>query len=117
MERIMITQNNRREPTLILQSANDVTNKIVKEIEERHFIWYFIQFLARTTELNPGIKRFSRDQGSGLFATILDQESKFYGQNVRSVGKIYTSLRLCCITKQCKIRYVSRKCKIIFEYV
>ena len=76
---------------------------------------YFIQFLA-STELNPGIKRFSRDQGSG-FATILDQVSKFYGQNVRSVGKIYTSLRPCCMTKQCKIRYVSRKCKIIFKYV
>ena len=117
MIEIKITRKNRREPTLILQSANDVTNKIVKEIEKRDtdFIWYFIQFLA-STELNPGIKRFSRDQGSG-FATILDQVSKFYGQNVRSVGKIYTSLRPCCITKQCKIRYVSRKCKIIFEYV
>ena len=79
------------------------------------FIWYFIQFLA-STELNPGIKRLSRDQGSG-FVTILDQVSKFYGQNVRSVGKIYTSLWSSCITKQWKIRYVSRKCKIIFEYV
>ena len=65
MIEIKITWKNRREPTLILQSANDVTNKIVKEIEKRDtdFIWYFIQFLA-STELNPGIKRFSWDQGS-----------------------------------------------------
>ena len=92
MIEIKITWKNRREPTLILQSANDVTNKIVKEIEKRDtdFIWYFIQFLE-STKLNPGIKRFSRDQGSE-FAAILDQVSKFYGQNVRSVGKIYTSL-------------------------
>ena len=86
---IMITRKNRQEPTLILQSASDMTNKIVKEIEKRDAfnIWYFIQVLA-STELNPGIKRFSRDQGSG-FATTLDEVSKFYGQNVRSVGKIY----------------------------
>ena len=32
---IVITRKNRQEPTLILQSANDMTNKIVKEIEER----------------------------------------------------------------------------------
>ena len=32
---IMITRKNRGEPTLILQSANDVTNKIVQEIEKR----------------------------------------------------------------------------------
>ena len=102
MIEIMITRKNRQEPTLILQLANDVTNKIVKEIEKRDTVWYFIQFLA-STELNPGIKRFSRDQRSGL-ATILDQVSKFYDQNVRSVGKIYTSLRPCCITKQCEIR-------------
>ena len=36
MIEIMITRKNRREPTLILQSANDVTNKIVKEIEKRN---------------------------------------------------------------------------------
>ena len=32
---IMITRKNRREPILILQSASDMTNKIVKEIEKR----------------------------------------------------------------------------------
>ena len=32
---IMITRKNRQEPTLILQSASDMTNKIVKEIEKR----------------------------------------------------------------------------------
>ena len=32
---IMITRKNRREPILIVQSANDMTNKIEKEIEER----------------------------------------------------------------------------------
>ena len=32
---IMITRKNRGEPTLILQSANGVTNKIVQEIEKR----------------------------------------------------------------------------------
>ena len=32
---IMITRKNRREPTLILLSANDVTNYIVEEIEKR----------------------------------------------------------------------------------
>ena len=35
MIEIMIARKNRREPTLILQSANDVNNKIVKEIEKR----------------------------------------------------------------------------------
>ena len=65
---IMITRKNRREPTLILQSANDVTNNIVKEIEKRDFIWYFIHFLA-STELNPSIKYFHeiRDQDLQLF--------------------------------------------------
>ena len=32
---IMITRKNRRELILILQSASDMTNKIVKEIEKR----------------------------------------------------------------------------------
>ena len=36
---IMITRKNRREPTLILQSANDVTNNIVKEIEKRDILF------------------------------------------------------------------------------
>ena len=31
----MITRKNRREPILILQSASDMTKKIVKEIEKR----------------------------------------------------------------------------------
>ena len=39
LERIMIesmiTRKNRREPILILQSAKDMTNKVVKEIEKR----------------------------------------------------------------------------------
>ena len=35
MIEIMITWKSRREPILILQSANDMTNKIVKEIEKR----------------------------------------------------------------------------------
>ena len=89
MIEIMITRKNRREPTLILQSANDVTNKIVKEIEKRDtdFIWYFIQFLA-STELNPGIKRFSWDQGSG-FATILDQVSILWPKCEISLENIY----------------------------
>ena len=45
MERIimrdydMITRKNRGEPTLILQSANDVTNKIVQEIEKRDTVF------------------------------------------------------------------------------
>ena len=62
MIEIMITRKNRREPTLIPQSASDVTNKIVKQ-NERHCVWYFIQFLA-STELTPGIKYFHgiRDQ-------------------------------------------------------
>ena len=68
MIEIKITRKNRREPTLILQSANDVTNKIVKEIEKRDtdFIWYFIQFLASTV-LTPGIK---------YFHGIMDQDSQ-----------------------------------------
>ena len=32
---IMITRKNRREPILIFQSASDMTNKIVKEIEKK----------------------------------------------------------------------------------
>ena len=35
MIEIMITRKNRREPTSILQSANEMTNKIEKEIESR----------------------------------------------------------------------------------
>ena len=66
MIEIMITRKNRREPTLILQSANDVTNKIVKEIEKRDSFWYFIQFLVRSTELNR--------QGSKDFRGIRDQD-------------------------------------------
>ena len=57
MIEIMITRKNRREPTSILQSANEMTNKIEKEIESRDTFWYFIQFLA-STELNTGIKYF-----------------------------------------------------------
>ena len=36
---IVITRKNRRKPTSILQSANDVTNKIVKEIEKRDYLF------------------------------------------------------------------------------
>ena len=39
MIEIMITQKKRLEPTLILQPANDVTNKIVKEIEKRNTLF------------------------------------------------------------------------------
>ena len=62
MIEIMITRKNRREPTLILQSANDVTNKIVKEIETRDTIGISCSFSKYRIE--------SRDQkifaGSGI---------------------------------------------------
>ena len=61
---IMITRKDRREPTLILQSANDVTNNIVKEIEKRDTSFGISFIFLASTELNPAIKYFNgiRDQ-------------------------------------------------------
>ena len=60
---IMITRKNRLEPTLILQSVNDVTN-CKRNQKEKHFFPVFIKYvqLIQPT-LNPGSKKFT---GSGI---------------------------------------------------
>ena len=56
MIEIMITRKYRLEPTLILQSVNDVTN-CKRNQKEKHFFLVFIKYaqLIQPT-LNPGIK-------------------------------------------------------------
>ena len=62
---IMITRKNRREPILILQSASDMTNKIVKEIENRDTL-----FGISSSSVFSKYRIESRDQkiftGSGI---------------------------------------------------
>ena len=94
MIEIMISRKNRLEPTLILQSVNDMTN-CKRYKTEKHFFSVFIKYTQLTLiqpRLNPGIKKNSRYQGSS-FATILGSGIKIL--NVRSVGKKYTLLRPC----------------------
>ena len=73
---IMITRKNRLEPTLILQSVNDVTYR-KRNQKEKHFFPVFIKYaqLIQPT-LNPGIKKIHgiRDQ---VLQQFWDQESKF----------------------------------------
>ena len=70
MIEIMITRKNRLEPTLILQSVNDVTDCKGNQ-KEKHFSSVFIQYTQFIQpRLDPGIKKNSRDQESS-FATIL----------------------------------------------
>ena len=73
---IMITRKNRLEPTLILQSVNDVTN-CKRNQKEKHFFPVFIKYaqLIQPT-LNPGIKKIHgiRDQ---VLQGFWDQGSKF----------------------------------------
>ena len=73
---IMITRKNRLEPTLILQSVNDVTY-CKRNQKEKHFFPVFIKYaqLIQPT-LNPGIKKVHgiRDQ---VLQQFWDQESKF----------------------------------------
>ena len=76
MIEIMITRKNRLEPTLILQSVNDVTY-CKRNLKEKHFFPVFIKYaqLIQPT-LNPGIKKIHgiRDQ---VLQQFWDQESKF----------------------------------------
>ena len=64
MIEIMITRKNRLEPTLILQSVNDVTN--CKRNQKRNtFFSVFIKYTQLVQpRLNPGIKKIHgiRDQ-------------------------------------------------------
>ena len=65
MIEIMISRKNRLEPTLILQSVNDVTN-CKRNKTEKHFFSVFIKYTHLTLiqpRLNPGIKKFA---GSGI---------------------------------------------------
>ena len=89
-------RKNRLEPTLILQSVNDVTN-CKRNKTEKHFFSVFIKYTHLTLiqpGLNPGIKKNSWDQGSS-FATILGSGIKILGLNMGSAGKKYTLLRPC----------------------
>ena len=66
MIEIMISRKNRLEPTLILQSVNDVTN-CKRNKTEKHFFSVFIKYTHLTLiqpRLNPGIKK--KFVGSGI---------------------------------------------------
>ena len=66
----MITRRNRLEPTVILQSVNDVTNCKRNE-KEKLFFSVFIKYMQLIQpRLNPENEKNSRDQGSS-FAIIL----------------------------------------------
>ena len=55
MIEIVITRKNRLEPTLILQSVNDVTN-CKRNQKEKHFFFSFIKYTQFIQpRLNPGI--------------------------------------------------------------
>ena len=78
MIEIMISRKNRLEPTLILQSVNDVTN-CKRNKTEKHFFSVFIKHTQLTLiqpRLNPGIKKIHgiRDQ---VLQQFWDQGSKF----------------------------------------
>ena len=78
MIEIMISRKNRLEPTLILQSVNDVTN-CKRNKTERRFFSVFIKYTQLTLiqpRLNPGIKKIHgiRDQ---VLQQFWDQGSKF----------------------------------------
>ena len=77
MIEIMISRKNRLEPTLILQSVNDVTN-CKRNKTEKHFFSVFIKYTQLTLiqpRLNPGIKIHGiRDQ---VLQQFWDQGSKF----------------------------------------
>ena len=73
---IMITRKNRLEPTLILQSVNDVTN-CKRNKKEKHFFSVFIKYTQLIQpRLNLRIKKIHgiRDQ---VLQQFWDQESKF----------------------------------------
>ena len=71
---IMITRKNRREPILILQSANDMTNKIVKEIEKEtlylvfHSVFSKYRIESRDQKIftGSGIRIICNNFGSGI---------------------------------------------------
>ena len=74
MIEMMISQKNRLDQTLILQSVNDVTNCDKKK---KHFFSVFIKYTQLIQpRLNPGIKNIHgiRDQALQQF---WDQGSKF----------------------------------------
>ena len=95
MIEIMISRKNRLEPTLILQSVNDVTN-CKRNKTEKHFFSVFMKYTQLTLiqpRLNPGIKKCT---GSGIkFCNNFGIRIKILGLNVGSVGKKYTLLRPC----------------------
>ena len=78
MIEIMISRKNRLEPTLILQSVNDMTN-CKRNKTEKHFFSVFIKYTQLTLiqpRLNPGMKKIHgiRDQ---VLQQFWDQGSKF----------------------------------------
>ena len=80
----MIALKNKLEPTLILQSVNDVTNC---KRETLFFSFYKLYAVnVNPTQIESRDQKNSRDQGSS-FATILGSGIKIYGLNVGSFGK------------------------------
>ena len=66
----MITRKNRLEPTLILQSVNDVTNCKRNQKEKHFFSVFYKVYAVNPTQIESKDQKNSRDQGSS-FATIL----------------------------------------------
>ena len=80
MKEIRITQQNRLEPTLILQSVNDVTNCKRNQKGKQFFFAVFIKYTQLIQPgLNLGIKQIHgiRDQ---VLQQFWDQGSKFKAQ-------------------------------------
>ena len=83
----MIALKNKLEPTLILQSVNDVTNcKRNQKGKQFFFCSFYKVYAANPTRFESRDQTNSRDQGSS-FATILGSGIKIYGLNVGSFGK------------------------------
>ena len=79
MIEIMISRKNRLEPTLILQSVNDVTN-CKRNKTEKHFFSVFIKYTQLTLiqpRLNSGIKKKIHGIRDQVLQQFWDQGSKF----------------------------------------
>ena len=66
----MITRKNRLEPTLILQSVNDVSNCKINKKEKHFFFSFYKVYAVYPTQIESRDRKNSRDQESS-FATIL----------------------------------------------
>ena len=82
----MIALKNKLEPTLILQSVNDVTNCKRNQKEKFFFCSFNKVYAANPTRIESRDETNSWNQESS-FAKILGSGIKIYGLNVGSLGK------------------------------